>query len=184
MSAIYFVSHIYVFVAAGCPALVWSHFSVNIWIITDSGIYCCRHGLISVKMQKPHLCCLFNFDPRSPDPLTNNESYNIYIYCVTLIAEYYAILLPLCQSLWLGTKVYELSPGHFSLEKQNTVCRGKGNDCQRLNMTICRHPSSWEQCSAISVRQFLTRGGHLGEVHCATRINVIYNDTNKLCSKK
>ena len=32
--------------------------------------------------------------------------------------------------------------------------------------------------AAISVRRLLTRGGHLGEVHCAI---CIYKDTNKLC---
>ena len=39
-----------------------------------------------------------------------------------------AILLPLCQSLWLGKK-FMISPLATSLLRSRTVCWGKGKDC-------------------------------------------------------
>ena len=91
-----------------------------------------------------------------------------------------AILLLLCQSLWLGRK-YDISPGHFSLEKQNRLLRQRQGLFRSWTWLFAGTRPPENIVAAISVRRFLTRGGHLGVFHCATCIiNVIYKDTNKL----
>ena len=48
-------------------------------------------------------------------------------------------------------------------------------------MTVCGHPSPWELCSGHFNEAVPNKRWSFGEVHYATRINTICNDTNKLC---
>ena len=96
-----------------------------------------------------------------------NEYLPLWLFCYHSVSHFE-----------LGEKFMK-SPLATSLLRSRTLSvEAKAMIVQRLNMTT-RPPEN--SAAAISVRQFMTRGGHLGEVHCATRINVIYKDTNKLC---
>ena len=79
--------------------------------------------------------------------------------------------------LWLGRKVYDISPGHSSLEKQNRLLRRRQGLFRGWTWLFVGTRPPENSAAAISVRRFLTRGGHLGVFHCATCINVIYKDT-------
>ena len=105
------------------------------------------------------------------------------VYC--LICNEFLLLWLFCyhsvSHFVLGAK-FMISPLATSLLRSRTVCWGKGKDCSEAVPWLFAgtHPPE-NSAAAISVRRFLTRGGHLGEFHCATCINVIYKDTNKWC---
>ena len=69
---------------------------------------------------------------------------------------------------------YYISPGHFSLKKQNCLLRQRQGLFRGWSWLFAGTRPPENSAVAISVRRFLTRGGHLGEFHCATYINVIY----------
>ena len=63
---------------------------------------------------------------------------------------------------------YDISPGHFSLKKQNRLLRQRQGLFRGWSWLFAGTRPPENSAVAISVRRFLTRGGHLGEFHCAT----------------
>ena len=62
------------------------------------------------------------------------------------------------------------SPLVISLLRSRTrFVEAKTMIVQRLDMTVCRRRPPEHSAAVISGGRFLTRGGLLGQVHCATR---------------
>ena len=94
----------------------WALYELRVWSQLEITVYLCR---IVVS-------CLI---------------HNVSVLMANLLGK-----ITLCQLLWLARKVYEILPGHLSLEKQNTVCWSKGNDCSVVGLFA--GAVLWAQCNA------------------------------------